>query len=261
MWRPMPLLCAAWSLVAATSSAQLYFSRDDFGQLYRINTSTAATTFVEITGADGDTIGLTETNDPNILYGSTYTKLVRLNIAAGTHTFVGTISGAGAEGLAWDHNTNELYGYINFDFFKLDPLTAVHTATLTGPPAEVEGLAWRNGFIYGLGGTNANLYRYSIAANSWSLVGDTQLGSVDSTGLAWDPIKDVFYEKSINDRDLYQIDPITAHATLIGSTGFLEGGGLAFVSVPEPSTLSLCLVGCLLICVFRRGGARSLDCN
>jgi hypothetical protein len=245
-------IVVALLFAASSAEAQLYFSRDDNSQLYRLDTTTAAATFVGTTGTFSNTVGLTESNDPNILYGSTWTDLSRINISAGTHTIVGSISG-GAEGFAWDPTTSKLYGYINHDFFTLNPATAARTATLAGTPAEVEGIAWRNGFIYGLGGSNSNLYRYSIAGNSWSVVGDTGLAGADFTGLAYDPANDVLYAKNAGIGNLYRINPTNAAATLIGNTGIPEGGGLAFVHViPEPSALCLGWVAALPIGAVRR---------
>ncbi len=251
MLRCKTALIAVLSLMATSVQAQLYFSRDNNSQLYRLNTNTAAATLVATTGTTSNTVGLTETNDPNILLGSTWTELSRINISAGTHTIVGTIV-SGAEGLAWDPTTSKLYGYINNDFFTLNPATAARTATLAPTPVEVEGLAWRNGFIYGLGGTNSSLYRYNIAGNTWSLVGNTGLSFQDSTGLAWNPFIDILYAKSEGSGNLYAIDPLTAANTLIGNTGITEGGGLAFVAIPEPSTLCLCLAACLPTLYLRR---------
>lgn len=238
-------------LAAQAAQAQLYFSRDSFSEVYRLDTTNAAATLVATTGTFGTTVGLTETNNPNILLGSTWTDLTRINISAGTHTIVGSISG-GAEGLAWDPTTSTLYGYINTNFFTLNPATAAHTATLASTPVEVEGIAWRNGFVYGLGGTTSDLYRYSIVADAWSLVGDTGLPLPDSTGLAYDPINDVFYTKSEGSGNLYRIDPLSASATLIGDTGILNGGGLAFVQIPEPSSWCLGLAAFWLLFTGRR---------
>jgi hypothetical protein len=239
------------ALCAQSLHAQLYFSRDSLSELYSLDPATGAAKLVGTTGTTASTVGLTETNDPNILYSTTWFQLARINIAAGTHTILGTIPG-GAEGLAWDPTTSVLYGYINNNFFTIDPMTPGLTSPLAGTPAEVEGLAWRTGFVYGLGGTNGNLYRYSIAGNTWSLVGDTGITFPDSTGLAWDPVGDVLYAKSEFDSFLYRINPVTAASSIVGDTGILSGGGLAWVRVPEPTTAALASFAVVLAACRRR---------
>ncbi|TWT77190.1 hypothetical protein Pla123a_18450 [Posidoniimonas polymericola] len=228
---------AAATAASSAGAAGLYFSIDSSSALYQLDLSTAAPTLVGTTGVSGNTVGLSESNDPNILYGSTWNDLATIDISSGTHTIIGSISG-GAEGLAWAPDTQTLYGYINRSFFTLDPSTANRLTTLATTPAEVEGLAWRGDSIYGFGGTDDTLYRYSIAGDSWSTVGSTSIPFADSTGLAYDPSVDLFY--AINDAGgLYSVNPNTAASTFIGDTGLGRGGGLAFVGVPEPSVLGL----------------------
>jgi hypothetical protein len=125
----------------------------------------------------------------------------------------------------------------------------------------VEGLAYANGFVYGLAGFSGprgNLYRYDIAGNSWSFVGDTGI-DFNQTGLAYDPLLNTLYAIGSQDGNLYRVNPLNAVTEVIGPTGLgLVGGGLAFVPIPEPTSLFLLGFGLAIICTRRvRAGRRT----
>jgi hypothetical protein len=224
------------AVAAGEARAALYFSRDNNSQLYQLSTVNGAATLVGTTGVGSSTVGLTETNDPDILLGSTYTDLSRIKISTGTFTILGAIGGGGAEGLAWNPVTSTLYAIINTSFKTINANNGALISTLASAPADVEGLAYRQGAIYGwgvFGSSNSNLYKYTIATNTWSVVGDTGLAR-PLAGLAYDPALDTFYAKGSGDTNLYRINPVTAAVTVVGNTGISEGGGLAFT--PEPSS-------------------------
>jgi hypothetical protein len=235
------IVAALVFVLASNAAAQLYFSRDDVSQLYRLSTVNGSATALGTTGVFSNTVGLTETNNPDILLGSTWTELSRIQISTGTHTILGPIGSGGAEGFAWDPTTSSLYGILNTSFFKLNPNNGALVQNLPSAPADTEGLAYRQGFIYAFGifgSTSSNVYRYSIAANTWSLVGATGLNLPDA-GLAYDPIADVFYAKGEGNSNLYRINPVTLAMTVVGDTGITRGGGLAYVAIPEPASLGL----------------------
>jgi hypothetical protein len=252
--------CLCWSGLA---SAQLYFLRDDTGQLYSVSTATGAATLVgTVTAVTSDTIGLTESPNPGVLYGSTYQNLVSFNLTGGAATVIGALPHGGAEGLAWCIPANVLYGIINGAFYSINPATGGLVADLAspGPGADAEGLACDHphNVVYGLagdGGPMGNLYRYTPSSNTWVLVGNTGI-LFDLNGLAMDTNAGLLYAMGSQDGNLYRINPQTAATTVVGPTGLGPGvgGGMGFiynanpvnVSIPTLSTWTLAVLALFL---------------
>ena len=210
----------------------LYFSADNNSSgLYSLNTTTGAATHIGISGVNGSTVGLVPSGTPGVLYGSKWSTLLRINTDGSGAVDLG---GVGNEGLAFDPTTGTLYGELNGQFRTINTANGSIVQTLPVPGADVEGLDYGKGYVYGLvcvgsgAGTPGQLLRYSIAGGTWSLVGNTGLGSITNAGLAYDPGQDVLYAKVVTNTNLYAINPNTAATTLIGNTGLTPGGGLAF---------------------------------
>jgi len=151
-----------------------------------------------------------------------------------------------------------LYGtHANGTLFTINTTTGALDTTLASPGADVEGLAFGNGVLYGLVGAGSgqgNLLAYDIGSNSWSLVGNSGI-AFDNVGLAYNPDLNILYATGNQNGNLYQLDPATGLATLIGPTGFTSaGGGLAFDAgaVPEPATTGLIGLGLAGLAVLRR---------
>ncbi len=223
----------------------LYFLEDDTGRFYSLNTSTGAATQIgTISAVTSDTIGLTESPDPQVLYATTWTRLIHFNVDGSNVVDVGP---SPAEGLAWCINTNVLYGALNGNFFSIDPATGVQTPLASPPtyeedPEDVEGLACIHSAnqVYGVGRTSGNLVRYDAASNTWASIGATGVALIDP-GLAYDPAANVLYMLDGGTGNLYRVNPATAVATLIGPTGLGDaGGGLAFTTarILPPATTS-----------------------
>ncbi len=228
------LLIVLMFLSGIASAQQLYFLQDNNGQFYSVNTATGAATLIAtIAAVTSNTIGLSESPNPNVLYGTTYTNLISFNTDG---TGVTNIGPSAAESLGWCIPTNILYGAINGSFFSVNPATGAQSA-LTSPGADVEGLACDhpNNVLYGLVRTTGALMRYTPATDTWSLVGNTGLPSLD-VGLAMDTVAHVLYAVDATNGSLYRIDPSTAAATLVGPMGIGNvGGGLAFTYVAAPA--------------------------
>jgi len=240
MRRMLGLLLLLWSTV---SFAQLYFVRDNSGQIYTINTTTgAATSVATVAAITSSTIGATESPNPNVLFASTYTDLVSFNVDGTGATSLGPISGAGiaqtgAEALGFCNTANVLYGLINGNFFTINPATGARIVALAAPGDDVEGLACNHAanVLYGIGRTTGTLYSYAPATNTWTTVGSTGLSPTDP-GLAYDPVTAVLYTIDGGTGNIYRINPATAASTLVGPTGLGGvGGGLAFTSAAAPA--------------------------
>ena len=225
--------------LAATnvSAGILYYSQDSNSNgLFSLNTTTAAPTLLGTSNVTSQTVGLSPSTNPDILYGTTWTNLAHINADGSGATNVGSIA---QEGLALDPTSGILYGSINGTFSSFNPNNGSLIASLSAPGGDVEGLAYNAGLIYGLA-DGGNLSFYDILSGAWSVIGNTGV-NFDQIGLAYDTGLGNLYAIGGQDPYLYSINPTTAAATRIGDTGFADaGGGLAFVSaVPEPATLAL----------------------
>ena len=243
--------------VSGIASAQLYYLRDNTGQLYSLNTSTGAATLVAtIAAVTSNTIGATESPTPGVLYGSTYQNLVSFRTDGTNVTVIGPINGgSGAEGLAFCIPSGILYASINGTFFTVNPATGALVSNLAAPPggADVEGLACDHttNLVYGMSGFSGpkgNLYVYTPGTNTWALIGNAGVLFLEN-GLAFDTAKRVLYALGSQDGNLYSINPSTAAATLIGPTGLGPvGGGLAMIPAVGPiPTLSPAALAVLLV--------------
>ncbi len=209
----------------------LYFSQDRNGNgLFELDMATGAATLVGAgnTATTAATIGLTETADKAVLLGSTWSDIA---VIAADGSSATAISGSvGVEALAMNVTTGVLYGAINGSFFTVDPVTGLLAANLASPPADVEGLAAdpTKNLVYGIARFDTGLFVYNVAANQWSLVGDTGINWLDP-GLAYDHLAGNLYGVDNNTDSLYRINPSTAATVLVGPLGTQGGGGLAFV--------------------------------
>lgn len=239
-WMASAFLFSAPALLSAQVTGTLYFSQDSNSNgLYALSTTNGAASLLGNSAVTSATVGLAESGSPSKLFGSTYSQIASINADGSGATILP--NSAAAEGLAYDPTTDTLYGIINESFFTIDTTTGAVDNFLTSPGLDLEGLAWApGGIIYGLGGfnlSNGPLYRYSIAGDSWSFIGNTGV-DFSENGLAYDPITNTLYGIGEQDPNLYRINPLTAGTSIVGSTGLAEtGGGLAFVPfVPEPAS-------------------------
>lgn len=232
----LALGAAAAAVTASPAAGQagegtLYFSKDAVSELYILDTDDASAQLIGETGVVGRTVGLTESADDAVLIGSTWSDLSRIQRDGSGYELAGT-GELQAEGLAHDPTSGILYKIINGEFATADLTTGATVEDLASPEVDLEGLAWRgtDGLIYGIG--QNRFMAYDPAEDSWADVG-TPGSDFDNAGLAWDSINDVFYAID-DDGVLHSVDPETGAATVIGDTGFEDGGGLAFVGQPVP---------------------------
>ena len=229
---PLFLLALIWSN-PLKAEPKLYFSEDSNSNgLFLLNLSTGSATLVGsgITGVNGSTVGLTESDDPEILFGSRFSGVMIIAADGSGSTRLGTKT---IEGMAYDRESGILYGAANGSFFTLNPTTGAVIQNLPGTlgSADVEGLAVMDGKVYGLA-DDGGLMVYDPGTNAWTLIGNIGM-DFDQAGLAADPLRKVLYAKGNDSQDLFWIDPNTAAATVVGSTGLANGGGLGFVRLPS----------------------------
>lgn len=238
------------------SDAVLYFSADSDGNgLYRLDRFTGAATSLGASGVNSSTVGLTESPNPTVLYGSRPFGFTEINADGSGATVVDSSSATGTcdgfpcpayEGLATDPSTGTVYGIINGTFGIVNPsngdlVTVLASAEFcdngTEATCDIEGIAYGNGGVYGLVGDNGpstgdstvdDLFFYNPGTDSWSVVGPTGI-DWDLVGLAYDPGQNLLYAKGSQDSNLYSINPSTGATTLVGDTGIAAGGGLALV--------------------------------
>jgi len=124
-------------------------------------------------------------------------------------------------------------------FMILNPYTGA--TTLIGPTGmgPISGLAW-NGFhevMYGVTGCTgvyglSNLVTIDITTGTATPVGPT---GISAGSLEWGPNGRLYAGGNLRDGgNLYEIDPYSGAATLVGWTGFSSVTGLAFAQFPVP---------------------------
>lgn len=210
----------------------LYFSQDDNGNgLFVVDTASGAATLAGLgdTGTTSSTIGLTGNGSVDSLYGSTFTQIRRISADGSASSEVQAES---SEGLAFSTSTGLLYSAINGVFQSIDPVGGT-TTPLAAPGSDIEGLACDSsrGIVYAISRADNDLYRYEIATDTWSTVGDTGVNWSDP-GLAYDPVTGRLYAIG-NGGNLHWIDPTNANTTVIGPMNLpsgREGGGLGMTA-------------------------------
>ena len=102
-------------------------------------------------------------------------------------------------------------------FFRFD-VTVPNSSPITGSlNPGMSGLAFNSsGVLYGLNSVSGDLYTVDTVSGSTALVGSTGFPSLTGNSLAFDPSGRLY---AVAGADLYEINPATAAATLIGPIG------------------------------------------
>ncbi len=255
----------------------ILFASTFFGDLYRVDQTTAATRLVGNTNQSFVHDIAQDANGQLIGYSQLGPFLFSINpttAASQITTFVNrALLGANVEGdMAYDAVNNLIY-YVTFTgtgnphLFRIDPtngavadigniLVGAANLAANGDSVDMDYLAIRNGTLFcviggGITGTNANFNDALFSINPATAVA-TRIGplGVDLTpqagGLDYDAVNDQFFLLEGPSANLYRISPTTGAATLVGNTGLAAGlldvaSGLAFaiVAAQAPPSVSV----------------------
>jgi hypothetical protein len=258
--RPLAVagLAALLAVLPPTDSqAGLYGITFFDNQLTTIDTTTGAGTLVGPLASPMSPFGLATVNNQLYTFDSSADVIRQLNPATGgtQATFnigIGPVLGQG--GLAFQSGT------VGFLTSALDPTTLVPvndlyrfdigagTSVLVGHTADtLEALAFSpGGTLYALGKLDGDLYIVNPTTAGMTLVGNTGVAVGSPTGgLAFGPNGTLY---ATLDDALYTLNTTTGAATPVNpdpttDTGFSSISGLAFLSVPEPSSVVLMALG------------------
>jgi len=143
------------------------------------------------------------------------------------------------------------------NLFTINPVTGIGTVVgNTGSSGDLSSLCFSpNGTLYTIdssGMQNSKLLTLDSITGQVvsSITMNVNLGS--AVGMTFDPISGVAYladnapsPASGGTNSVYTIDVLTGVATLVGPTGDIHGiSGIAFVTLPEPSSVMLAGIGC-----------------
>ncbi len=225
----------AWlgPLPTPASNGTLYFSEDSNANgLYEVSMIDGSVTNIGLTTVSQGNTGLAPSDQTMKLYGSERFGFTHID-AEGAG--VSQLSGVVIEGLAYDPGSGRVYGAINGAFFLVDPDTGANIGALAAPGVDIEGIAFGGGLVYGLPGSLATtLHAYDPGTDTWSVIGDTGI-SWDQSALAYNGNEHRLYAKGNQSADLHRIHPFTAATEIVGTTGVVNGGGMAWV---PPLTVS-----------------------
>lgn len=240
------------------------------GTIFRLDQGTAASTMI---GTSGFSLvhGITADLNTGTVYGLTQNgEIFTINPTTGIGTFranVSTLPPGEFEGdIAFDASSNLLYWLASDSFdapnlVRIDPNTGasvvlgdlqVGGTPLSGAGANADACAFRGNTLYavitgGLTGSNANLNDSLITIDlttlAVTLVGPLGIDfAIGGAGLAYDPSSDLFYfvSSTFTTDDLYQVNPTTGAATLVGSTGISGfSTGLTFAGTASPAVVTI----------------------
>ena len=234
---------------AAEAAAILYGVSTISNNVYTINTTTGAATFVTNIPAEVALTGAEFLNGElwttDVIFGGY--KTVTVNLSTGIFTPRITQPGSNTwHGLAANEATDRLYTVDLTGQPTLLSMTTAGVITPIGPTADIHGLAYDNssGVLWGVNFTT--LFRIDPLTGAPLTIGSLGPGSSTNAlmGLAF--ANGTLFLASKN--SLYRVNTGTGLATLIGPNGFAVNGidGLATFepqAVPAPEPASLFLLG------------------
>lgn len=218
--------------------------------LIEINTDTGEARPIGPVGIDGF-VGLTANPKTGQLFGySLFTgDIVEISRETGAGTAISKLAaqfGFGINGLGFESTTGNLLASNNGELVAIIPTTG--EASTIGPIiidgqsiSDARGLAYDSNSNT-LFGVNQGLYAIDASNGLGTRVGTSSTASLGS--LAFDPVSNRLFSVDTLSDTLLAIHPATGNITEVGPLGIGRVFNLAFVPVPEPSSLFLLLVIC-----------------
>ena len=231
----------------------------DTSRLYRLDTNTAAATFVGSTGKI-NILGIARDHSGRLLGVDNAGELLQFNPTTGAATVLVDFPQPFFEGdVAVDPVANILHVFSFGKLYRLDlntnTIDAGHTPTFLGSPIgtgwNFDGLAFRGNDLYGLvtvqtPSLNGHLVRIDHNTFEISDVGPLGVDFGATGGLAYDPASDVFYAAGRPAPGLYRVNPLTGSATSVGNHGLIDIAGLVFIPEPAGGGIMLCATTAIL---------------
>ncbi|MFM9964076.1 MAG: beta strand repeat-containing protein [Planctomycetaceae bacterium] len=242
-------------------------------ELYEVDTTTAAATFIGNIGVDF-VLGLT-TSPANVVYATRRDPLVGLitvNTTTGQGSLISELNPQPTEiiegDLAFDPVNNVIFASFSgpsINLYRIDPATAATVnlgPLLFGgvplPPQanniNIDGLVFRGNELFAyipdnIPGVGDSLLRIDVNTREITAIGSFGVDLPRGGGaLAYDAINDDFYvtsssQAAINAGPLYRVDPLTGTATIVGVSNTAIGvpgfRGMTFETVPVTAPVSL----------------------
>ena len=214
--------------------------------------------------ATSSNAGLTDlTFDPttNRLLGTIDSSLVEVDRMTGVVTNIGSFGqGRSVLSIVFDPSTETLFGIDTRrrEFLQIDRFTGSETVigdTGLGDTFAISTLAYDPTTDTILGGTFARtgLFAFERTTGEGRLVAETSTAFI---ALEFDTSSNRLLGLPLLSGELVNVDPLTGSETAAASFGQLPFTGLAFIpnAIPEPASVALLGLGCVLASCRRRRG-------
>ena len=269
--RRLTFLACLWAGmfdINASADSVLYATDASSQQLFTLSTATASRTLVGDFGVSGFMADLTYDGHTDTLFGTTTQTdtLYSINRATGVASSIGPLGISLMHSIAFDNVNGILFGVSVFNSALYRISTSTGQAVMVGPtgispgsPNTIYGLAFNpaDNFLYGCRSgpsDQGGLFRINTTTGQATFL----FSSTIFSDLAFHPETGVLYgvDNGLGLRPgaLFTIDLANGTTSRIGSTDLGNGLGLEFVPVPEPSALSLLVVG---VCMIRLARVKS----